>query len=314
MSLSVDLLRQSWFLAGPTACGKTATSLELAERINAEIISLDSMAIYRGLDIGTAKPDVADRARIPHHLVDVADPDQDFSVAQFLRLASDAAAEIILRGRTPLFVGGTGLYLRSALRGLFEGPEADWNLRAELERATAARGREWLHSQLREVDPPTADRLHVNDQRRIIRAIEVFRLTGRRLSDDQTQHPRPAQDQPRVVIWLDPPRDWLHQRIEQRVDAMIEAGWIEEARRLMACNPPAGRTAAMALGYSELIGHLRGVISLSEAVARIKAATRQFAKRQVTWFRNLAECRSESVAPAEGASAVAERIFRRSGG
>jgi len=155
MEFSVSLLQRSWFLAGPTASGKSATALVLASRLNAEIISLDSMAIYRGMDIGTAKPSLAERQQAVHHLIDIADPHQDFSVAEFVRLAADAAADIVQRNRTPLFVGGTGLYLRSILRGLFTGPEANWELRRILEQQAIEHGPQWLHDRLASCDPVT---------------------------------------------------------------------------------------------------------------------------------------------------------------
>ncbi len=310
MTIPATLLQKCWFLAGPTASGKTAVSLELAERLHAEIVSLDSMAIYRGMDIGTAKPTLAERQRIVHHLIDVANPDQDFSVAEFLKMAVQAAEEIDARGHVPLFVGGTGLYLRSALRGLFEGPQACWELRQELQESAVRFGPVWLHNQLREIDPATAERLHPNDMRRIIRAIEVFRITGRPLSEDQTQLPRPPQERPRAVIWLNPPRDWLHQRIETRVDRMMQDGFEKETRRLLDQFPTLGRTASQGLGYRELIRFLNGHGTLADAVDQIKTGTRQFAKRQLTWFRNMEECSSLDIRGDESAGSLCDSILK----
>lgn len=282
----------------------------MARRLDAEIISLDSMAVYRGMDIGTAKPTLSERQQIIHHLIDIADPDQDFSVTEFVRLAAAAATSIVEHGRTPLFVGGTGLYLRSILRGIFEGPEADWDLRRRLEQKARELGSQWLHDQLAACDPATAARLHLNDMRRIIRALEVFALTGQPISDDQHHRPRPAHERPRVVVWLEPPRNWLRERIDRRVDLMMEAGWLDETHRLMQHNPPPGRTARQALGYRELIDHLQGRMTLDTAVGQIKIATRQFAKRQHTWFRNLEECRALPITgeelPEEIATWIAE--------
>ncbi len=302
MAIPVDILRNSWFLAGPTASGKTALSILLAKELNAEIISLDSMAVYRGMDIGTAKPTVAERQGIPHHLIDVADPHEDFSVAEFSSMAEQAATEIAGRDRTVLFVGGTGLYLRTMLRGLFEGPQADWEFRQQLTSQALELGPEWLHSRLQEVDPASAGRLHSNDMRRIIRALEVFHVTGKRLSDEQQQKVRAADEQPRAVIWISPPREWLHSRIEQRVDQMMAAGLLDETRRMLEQTPPPGRTAMQALGYRELIGHLKDQTSLQECIEQIKIATRQFAKRQHTWFRNLAEARPLEIRGTESAA------------
>lgn len=292
MSLSVNALRQCWFLAGPTAVGKSATSLELARRLDAEIVSMDSMAIYRGMDIGTAKPAAAEQAIVPHHLIDVIAPHEEFSVAEYVDRCEQVVAGILERGRTPLFVGGTGLYLRSLLRGVFSGPEADWTLRHELERSRAANGNEWLHAQLAAVDEVTAARLHPNDTRRVIRAIEVFRVTGQPLSQQQEQSARAADEQPACAVWLEPPREWLHERINVRVDQMMDAGLLDETRQLLSADPPPSRTARQALGYRELIAHLEGGCSVEAAVEQIKTGTRQFAKRQYTWFRGLAECDS----------------------
>ena len=309
MQFPVTLLKQCWFVAGPTASGKSAASLQLAQVLNAEIVSLDSMAVYRGMSIGTAKPSVADQQSVRHHLIDIADPAQDFSVTEFVRLAHDAANDISSRGLVPLFVGGTGLYLRSILRGMFEGPEADWDLRNRWERLAVQHGPEWLHAQLAERDAVTAQRLHPNDMRRLIRAIEVFELTGKPLSEDQHHRPRPPEDRPACVVWLQPPRPWLHQRINRRIDMMMQAGWLEETRTLLESEPPPGRTARQALGYQELIQHLAGTLSLEQAVALTKISTRQFAKRQHTWFRNIQECTPLETTGAESPSALAHMIL-----
>ncbi len=288
---SAKQLQQCWFLTGPTASGKTETALLLAERLDAEIVAMDSMSLYRGMDIGTAKPAAPEQARVPHHLIDVAWPDEDYSLAQYVHAASDAVADILKRGRTPLFVGGTGLYLRGLLRGVFQGPPADWELRRTLEAQAEEHGPHWLAEQLRQVDPVTAAKLHPNDRRRIVRALEVFRLTGQPLSALQTQEPLPPEQRPRGVFWLEVPRDWLYQRINDRVDSMIQRGLVDEVQRLLSSSHPPARTARQALGYAEIIGYLEDRYSLAEAIDTIKTRSRQFAKRQHTWFRNLAECR-----------------------
>ena len=314
MKLSSLVLRQCWFLAGPTACGKSAASIILADRLNAEIISLDSMAIYRRMDIGTAKPSKADLQRVTHHLIDIADPHEEYSVAEFVRHASGAAEEIIGRQRVPLFVGGTGLYLRSILRGLFEGPEPDWSFRNSLEQLAIQNGSQWLHDKLAACDPVTAARLHPNDMRRIIRALEVFEITGRPISEDQQHHPLSLADRPRAVVWLEPPREWLRARIDLRVDQMMSDGWLEETRELMKLQPPPSRTACQALGYRELIDHLNGQLTLEAAVEQIKISTRQFAKRQHTWFRNLEECCPLAMTGLESPGQIADRIQAVGGG
>ena len=309
--MDVSVLQRCWFLTGPTASGKSAVAMELADRIQAEIISLDSMTIYRGMDIGTAKPTASERQRIPHHLIDIADPHEEFSVAEFVARAAKVAAEIVDRGRSPLFVGGTGLYLRSLLRGLSSGPDADWPFRKQLELESAERGPLWLHSQLAECDPVTAARLSPNDRRRIIRALEVFHLSGSPISASQHHAPRPSSERPVVVLWLDPPRPWLCERINRRVDEMIDHGWLLETQTLLSYQPAPSRTALQALGYRELIAVLRNEIPLAAAVGQIKTSTRQFAKRQKTWFRNLEECISLPISGTESPCEIAESIIAR---
>jgi len=309
MTIPPPLLQQCWFLAGPTASGKTATSLELASRLNAEVLSLDSMAIYRGMDIGTAKPSPAEQALAPHHLIDIVDPHEEFSTADYLNQAEQAIREILNRGKTPLFAGGTGLYLRSLLRGVFEGPAADWEYRKELE-AEEQQQPGVLWERLQQRDPATAGRLHPNDQRRIIRALEVHALTGQPLSAQQEQGPLPEDQRPHRVFWIHPPRPWLAERINRRVDLMIEAGLVEEVRTLLRRDPPPGRTARQGLGYKEVIAHLEEGQPLDETIEQIKTRTRQFAKRQHTWFRNLEECRELPINGDESPAELAERLMQ----
>jgi tRNA dimethylallyltransferase len=309
MQFSLDILKRCWFLAGPTACGKSDAGLELARRIDAEIVSLDSMALYRGMDVGTAKPSADARALVPHHLIDVIDPHEEYAVADYLHAAETVCRSIWERGRTPLFVGGTGLYLRAILRGVFDGPPADWEFRALMEREAAENEPGYLHRRLKEVDPASATVLHPNDARRLIRALEVWHVTGRPLSEQQQQLPLPRELRPPCVFWLSPPRDWLYRRIDQRVEAMLAAGLVEEVRRILSADPPPSRTARQALGYKELIDHLTGRISLEQAVERIQTSTRQFAKRQHTWFRNLEECKPIEITGDETPSELAEMVL-----
>lgn len=308
MQLDSTFLRKCWFLAGPTACGKTAAAMGLAQRINAEIVALDSMSLYRGMDIGTAKPTAAEQA-VVHHLIDILDPWEDYSVAQYLRAAESACREIVDRGRVPLFVGGTGLYLRALLRGVFEGPPADWAFRTRLNADLEREGMNALHARLRSVDPDSAARLHPHDARRVIRALEVHHLTGRPASELQQQVPLPPELRPRHVYWLEPPREWLHNRIDARVRQMMADGFVDEVRRLMAGPRPPGRTAGRALGYAQIIDHLAGRSSLEAAVVDIQTATRQFAKRQHTWFRNLVECRAIPIKGNESAEELTSLIL-----
>ena len=317
MRFNPDLLRRCWFLAGPTACGKSHVGVELAERMNArfggvgEIVSLDSMTLYRRMDIGTAKPSAEQRRRVPHHVFDMLEPSQEFSVAEYLAAAERACFEIVSRGNIPLFVGGTGLYLRSLLRGVFEGPAADGGLRKRLEADAAAQGAAALHERLRELDTPTAERLHPNDIRRVVRALEVIELTGQPLSAQHREAPLPLDRRPANVYWLAPPREWLYRRINDRVDAMMAGGWVDEVRSLLKEPQPLSQTAGQALGYKELIEHLQGRLTLSDTVTLIQTRTRQFAKRQHTWFRNLEECVTVPISGDESATELAGQLLAR---
>ncbi|HLA83367.1 MAG TPA: tRNA (adenosine(37)-N6)-dimethylallyltransferase MiaA [Thermoguttaceae bacterium] len=279
-----------WFLTGPTASGKTTVGLELARRIGAEIISMDSMALYRGMDIGTAKPSAAERREVVHHLVDVLESGEEFSLAQYVEAAGRAAEEIRGRGRAVLFVGGTPLYLKALLRGIFEGPPADWTLRRQLRDEAAQNGPETLHRRLAEVDSEAAARLHANDLRRVIRALEVFEKTGEPISRLQRQFDRARPAEECRVFVLDWPREALYERIDERVRWMFDEGLVEEVHRLLAL-PGLSRTAGQALGYREVIELIRQEGDPAQTIGLVQTHTRQFAKRQGTWFRGLSECR-----------------------
>ena len=315
--VSPELLKHCWFLAGPTASGKTAVSLELAARLDAEIVVMDSMTVYRGMDIGTAKATPAEQARVPHHLLDLVEPDQDFSVKDYLQAAEATCRDLLARQKTPLFVGGTGLYLRSLLRGVFEGPAADAGLRAKWEQVAEAEGAIALHRHLATRDSQTAARLHPNDQRRIIRALEVYELTGQPLSAQQQQVARPVTERSPFVFWLSPPRDWLHTRINTRVEHMIEQGLESEVRRLQRDAQGLGTTARQALGYKEFLDAWEAAAArgapddwqLAEVITQIQTRSRQFAKRQETWFRNLEECQAVPVMPEDSVGTISERIL-----
>jgi tRNA dimethylallyltransferase len=288
--MSFPAIDDAWFITGPTACGKSELALVVAEQIGAEILSLDSMAIYRGMDIGTAKPSLDQRLRVAHHLIDLVDVHQEFSVADYVAAAHKAADEVRQRGRIPLFVGGTPLYLKALLRGLFVGPKADWSFRRRLETEATEHGPAALHARLVEVDPPTAVRLHPNDLRRVIRALEVFAQTGTPISELQRQfdRARPAKECHCFVVQR--PREELYGRINARVDAMFAAGLVDETRGLLSGRGMLSRTAGQAVGYREVIEHLQGQRDLPATIELAKTRTRQFAKRQLTWFRSLEEC------------------------
>jgi tRNA dimethylallyltransferase len=294
-------------LTGPTASGKTAVGVALAHRLGAEVVALDSMTLYRGMDVGTAKPTEAERGGVPHHLIDVLDPWESASVAQYRSWAERVVSEIEARGKRVLFVGGTALYLKALLRGLFEGPGADAALRLALEAEADRLGDAAMHARLAALDPASAARLHPNDRRRVIRALEVAEATGRPLSAWQTEHGRPAP--PGVAVFaLQRPREELCDRIDRRVVQMVRDGLVEEVRRLLDGPRPLGPVPAQGVGYREVIDLLAGRATLDETVARVQARTRQFAKRQATWFRGLQEVRAWPVEGDEPAEATARRL------
>ncbi|MEN1680871.1 MAG: tRNA (adenosine(37)-N6)-dimethylallyltransferase MiaA [Planctomycetota bacterium] len=300
--------RTFWCLTGATATGKSAVAIALAKKLGAEVLSLDSMAVYRGMDIATAKPTPDQQAAVPHHLIDLIDPDEEFSVAQYLELATKTVDEVRSRGKVPLFVGGTPMYLKCLLRGLFEGPSADWELRQEIRDELTRHGPEALHTRLEQVDPLAASAIHPNDVRRTVRALEVYLATGEPISHQQMEFEDPAPADKCRVFVLQRERTVQHQRINDRVDAMFDAGLIAETERLVADGKQLGRTASQAVGYREVLDHLAGECDLDEAKKRIKARTRRFAKRQGTWFRSLSECRFVDLTDDDTAESVAERV------
>ncbi|MEN6404856.1 MAG: tRNA (adenosine(37)-N6)-dimethylallyltransferase MiaA [Thermoguttaceae bacterium] len=302
-----DFARDAWFLTGPTASGKSAVGVELARRIGAEIVSLDSMAIYRGMDIGTAKPSAAERSQVPHHLVDIVDPSEEYSLAQYVAAAGRSAAEIAARGHAVLLVGGTPLYLKALLRGIFEGPPADWTLRRRLLAEAQRREPGWLHDQVARVDPAAAARLHANDARRLVRALEVFEKTGRPISELQRQFAVERSAEQCRVFALEWPRDELATRIDRRCRQMFDDGLVEEVRELLA-RGRLSRTARQAVGYREVIEHLEGRRGLPETIELVQQHTRQLAKRQCTWFRSLSECRRTPVAEPFNAAEIARQM------
>lgn len=303
-----DIFEKCWFLSGPTASGKSSVGLELAQLLDAEIISLDSMAIYRGMDIGTAKPDDAARAKIPHYLLDLADPTEDFSLANYLDAAQEVVAEIEGRGKTALFVGGTPLYLKALLRGVCESPPADWEFRRQVHREVEDVGVEALHRRLQQVDPVSAHNLHPRNVRRIIRALEVYRATGQPISHLQMEFEEGRPASACRVFALRWDRAKLHDRINARVNKMFAAGLVDEVKRLLTQYGALGRTASQAVGYREVQDYLNGNMSLEWTVERVQARTRQFAKRQETWFRSLSECRMVELADPLDAAATAQVI------
>lgn len=274
-------------LTGPTASGKTALALTLAEALGAEVVSADSMQVYRFLDVGTAKPTPEERGRVPHHLIDVADPDETYSAGRFRAEAGAAISGILARGRVPLVCGGTALYLKALLEGLAPSPARDPGVRRELEAAWEAGGRAALRDELRRADAELAARLHPNDRARILRGLEVWRAAGRRLSDLQREHGFAERPYEALRLGVAVERGELHRRIDRRVLAMLEAGWAGEVRGVLARGYPPGCPGLQGIGYRELCACLARGGDPAEAAPAIQRATRQLAKRQLTWFRRM---------------------------
>jgi tRNA dimethylallyltransferase len=274
-------------LCGPTACGKSAVGEFLAREQGAEILSIDSMKLYRGLDIGTAKPPPAILKSIPHHLIDVREAWESFSVAEFLTSAEKIIAEGAARGVPLIGEGGTALYLKALGEGLLEGPGSNEEMRAALEAEAEKIGIQTLHERLAKVDPQAAKKIMTTDLRRIVRALEVFEMTGRPLSEQQVQWGTPRSDMDVRMACLRLPRDILYARIDRRIDAMIAEGWLDECRRLLELPKPLSREALQALGYRTFFAHLRGEMTLKDARDRVCFDTHHFARRQLNWFRRM---------------------------
>jgi tRNA dimethylallyltransferase len=271
-------------ICGPTASGKTALALQLAEHLPVEIISADSRQVYRGMDIGTAKPDRQERAKVPHHLIDVVDPDENFTAADFVERGRAAIEQIRRRGRLPLVVGGTGLYIRALLHGLADAPGGDELLRRELHLMEEREGSGALYRELEKTDPSLAARLSPRDQVRIVRALEVFHLTGKRFSDLQQEHAGRPSPYRALKIGLAPERKILYDRIDRRVDVMMAAGLPEEVQGLLEQGYSPELKSMQTIGYRETVDHLQGRLTLSESVSLIQRNSRRYAKRQLTWF------------------------------
>ena len=273
-------------IAGPTASGKTALSIALAKELKAEIVSCDSMQVYRRMDIGTAKPTPEEREGIPHYMLDVADPEEDFSVSRYCSIAAPMVDDIVSRGKTAIIVGGTGLYMDALIRGNSFAPYPATGRREELEALAAQEGIEAVIAQLRAVDPESAARLHPSDQKRIIRAMEVYLETGETITAHNLRtQALPPRYKPTWFALEDADRADLYTRIDRRVDKMLADGLIEEIRALLASGVPAKATAMQAIGYKEFVGALQGHCSIAEAAAQVQQSSRHYAKRQLTWFR-----------------------------
>ncbi len=285
-------MNKAVIILGPTAVGKSKLAVELAKKINGEIISADSMQVYRGMDIGTAKLTSEEQQGIPHHLIDIKNPDEEWTVSNFVELTNKLIGEITKRGKTPIIVGGTGLYLWSLLEGyVFPIAPSDKKIREKLEKVSLPT----LYAQLSTIDPPAAQKINPNDKKRVVRALEVYELTGKRISELQelraqnTEHPSislgAGRAQEYILIGLNLPREQLYERINDRVDQMIENGLIEEVKELLNKGFSKDLPSFQALGYKEAIEHLEGKWTLEKMVYELKKRTRHFARRQMTWFK-----------------------------
>ncbi len=311
----IQLALNSWFITGATASGKSAASLRLAEQVDGEIISLDSMAIYQGMDIGTAKVSVEIQNQVPHYLIDVLPPTQLFSVTQYRDAAIQKILDIRSRGKQPIFVGGTALYLKAMLRGIFDGPPADPEFREAIEDELQDVELAELHKRLQLVDPISAQKLHPNDKRRIIRALEVFKTTGEPISHLQNEFETSHSPDDCKVFTLRHQRESLHRRIQDRVDHMFASGLVDEVQSLLDRHKELGKTASQAVGYREVIQHLAGEHDLEETKQLVLYRTRQFARHQETWFRGLPECQMIDLDPSlegtEISSLVVEQCYKK---
>lgn len=302
-------------LTGTTASGKDRVGTELAAALGGEVVSLDSMKVYRRMDAGTDKPAPALRDRVPHHLLDVLEPSEEMNLRRFVEMAHAAVREIRGRGRLPVAVGGTALYLTGFLKGVAAGVGAAPGIRRRLREEAGREGVPALHARLRRLDPVAASRIHPNDYRRIERALEVHATTGRPLSAQQVPWSGPDL-LPHVLVVLTWPRDILDRRIDRRVEAMFAGGLVEEVRRVLEEGPGFGPTASQALGYRQVLAHLAGEMDLPDTVERVKVETRRFARRQLTWFRRMPGARYLLARPDQETGELVEEVLEeyRSGG
>lgn len=298
-------------MVGPTASGKTGLSIELAKLVNGSIVSADSMQIYKYMDIGTAKPDEAERSGIRHYMIDEVEPDENFSVAKYREMALKYIGQILKEGRRPIVTGGTGLYINSLLYNIsFSETICDEELRENLKNTAKEKGNRFLYDRLREIDPEAAARIHENDVKRVIRAIEVFQHTNRTIS----QHAQESRLEPPpyqyIVFGLNWERDELYERIDRRVDKMLQDGLIEEVRHLKEKGFDTGTTAMQGIGYKEILSYLKGECTLEETIYILKRDTRHYAKRQMTWFRRNKEIHWLDVNEGSDLKELAEKIIQ----
>lgn len=300
-------------ILGVTASGKGAVGFEVARRVGGEIISIDSMKVYRRMDVGTAKPPLERSNAIKHHVIDVAEPSESFSVDRFLELADRAIVDISFRDKKVVGVGGTALYIKALLYGLFEGPPADYEIRMRLKSLIESNEAGFLHRKLVEVDPEAGERIHPNDDRRIVRALEVFELTGKPISSFQKQFSSGKMLHNWTIIGIRRPKAVESSRINLRVKRMVESGLVGEVEGLLAEDKSLSKQALCAIGYAEIISHLRGKMTLEEAIERIKINSRRLAKGQRTWFKTFTEVNWVDVGEDEKVDEIADRVMEIAG-
>jgi tRNA dimethylallyltransferase len=279
------MLRKILVILGPTASGKTKVSLEIADILKGEIISADSRQVYRFMDIGTAKPSLEERKKVHHHLINIVNPDGYFSAADFSTKAREAVKDVLGRGKEPIVVGGSGLYLRALLKGIFKGPGRDEKLRSELKEKAEKNGVEFLFNKLEKKDPEAAKKIGPHNLMRIIRALEVYELTGKKISGLQKEGEYPPEEYDFVKVGLKLEREKLYQRIDQRVELMVESGLVDEVKNLKEKRYDLRFAPLKTFGYKEIFQYQNGEISLEQAKGKIKLETRHYAKRQITWFK-----------------------------
>jgi tRNA dimethylallyltransferase len=297
-------------LVGPTAVGKSRIGVLAAKTLGTEVLTADSRQVYRGMDIGMDKPASADRQGVPHGLIDLVDPDEPFNTGMYRRAALAEITRLYEQGRLPLVVGGTGLYIRTLIRGLWEGPTADWSLRARLMAEEETNGPGFLYGELQKIDPVTAARLHSRDLVKIVRALEVYALLRKPISALHQAHGFGERPFTSLVIGLNRDRAALYRRIDERVDHQVAKGLIEETKRLLCAGYGPGLGSMKGLGYRQISGYLAGEYDRVEAIRRLKRDTRHFAKRQLTWFRKESDIQWIMIDEAESSDVTAERVVR----
>jgi len=298
-----------WVLTGPTACDKTEIGFTVAQKIKGEIISADSMLFYRGMDIGTAKPSLDMRELVPHHFIDIIDPWESYSVGRYVDDVESLIDTADSKDRKFLIVGGSPLYVKGLVDGIFNGPEADWDIRRDLEELADEKGNQYVHDILQKIDPDKAVELHPNNLRRIIRAIEVYRITGKPVSELQEEYKLTRKSYQFNILCIAREREDIYRRINERVEIMFDKGLVDEVQSLLDNPGGLSKQAKQALGYKEIIQYLDGGLTLDDAKEMVKQSTRRFAKRQMTWFRRFPDVQWLETEELEGPESISDEII-----